>query len=702
MTNKQPMILFKPSLLCFAMALAWQAHATERFANTPVYGQEVHGGVGLIQMPTARMNPEGEFSFNYQDVQEYRFWSTSLQLFPWMETTMRYTDVRTQLYSDDPNFSGDQTLKDKGIDTKFRLWQESFWLPQVSVGFRDFGGTGLLEGEYVAMAKRWRDIDVHLGIGWGYLGRQGNIANPLCKVSDKFCIRPYGTSGRGGQIDFHKFFRGTTALYGGIEYQTPWQPLRLSLEYDGNDYQTDRAGKLEVDSPWNVAALYRLNDNIDLHLSYQRGNTVGFGASFRTNFHEAAQAKVVSAPKPVPAVRPAADSALDQNALITELYYKGGFAVTGLKYDGLVITVQGVSFGFADQGEFLNRVGRIIASFAPESVKTYNIVEVSGGVPMVESSIDADQFVAAVRRDNLTARVAPSIKRQDPTPVTGEWQFKADTHGFSYATDLFWVQSFGNPEAFYLYQGGLNPSLEYTFNDQWAVQTTGRVDLISNFDDFKFKVDAFDTGVPRVRTYVREYAENKVALDTFYVAWKDQIAKEWFAAGYAGVLETMYSGVGGEVLYRPIDSRLAWGIDVNYVQQRDFDAVFGLRDYKVATGFVSMYWNPAFADDLLFKVRAGRYLAGDKGATFELNKRFDSGIVVGAYAAKTNLSAAQYGEGSFTKGFFISIPTDVLLLRHGKGSGTFPWVPISRDGGQPLQRPLELYQMTEVRAPFVR
>ena len=86
--------------------------------------QSDFGGAGLLQMPSARMNKEGEFSVNYFDTDEYRRYSLSLQLFPWLETTIRYADVRTRLYSQNADFSGDQTLKDKGIDAKFRLLKE--------------------------------------------------------------------------------------------------------------------------------------------------------------------------------------------------------------------------------------------------------------------------------------------------------------------------------------------------------------------------------------------------------------------------------------------------------------------------------------------------------------------------------------------------------------------------------------------------
>ena len=55
--------------------------------------QSDFGGVGLLQTPTARMAREGELSLNYRDNDQYRYYSASVQLFPWLETTLRYTDA---------------------------------------------------------------------------------------------------------------------------------------------------------------------------------------------------------------------------------------------------------------------------------------------------------------------------------------------------------------------------------------------------------------------------------------------------------------------------------------------------------------------------------------------------------------------------------------------------------------------------------
>ncbi|MDP5185528.1 MAG: YjbH domain-containing protein, partial [Alishewanella sp.] len=206
------------------------------------------------------MAADGDLSLNYTDNEEYRLWSVSIQLFPWMEATARYTDVRNRLYSDSASFSGDQTYKDKGIDVKFRLLQESRYLPEVSLGFKDFGGTGLFESEFLALSKRYGNLDFHLGMGWGYLGTAGNITNPFCEVRDSFCNRPGGFSGSGGKIDYQRFFKGSASVFGGITYQTPWQPLVLKLEYEGNDYTEDFAGVLAQDSRWNIGAAYQWDD----------------------------------------------------------------------------------------------------------------------------------------------------------------------------------------------------------------------------------------------------------------------------------------------------------------------------------------------------------------------------------------------------------------------------------------------------------
>lgn len=158
-------------------------------------------------------------SLNYRDNDQYRYYSASVQLFPWLETTLRYTDVRTKKYSSVESFSGDQTYKDKAFDVKLRLWEESYWMPQVAVGARDIGGTGLFDAEYIVASKAWGPFDFSLGLGWGYLGTSGNVSNPFCSYSDKFCSRDNSYK-EAGSVDGSDMFHGPASLFGGVEYQT--------------------------------------------------------------------------------------------------------------------------------------------------------------------------------------------------------------------------------------------------------------------------------------------------------------------------------------------------------------------------------------------------------------------------------------------------------------------------------------------------
>lgn len=667
------------------------------------YSQMTQGGVGLIQMPTARHNEAGSFSLNYQDSEEYRFWSASLQLFPWMETTVRYTDVRTQLYSDDPTFSGDQTYKDKGIDVKFRLWQESEFLPQISAGFRDFGGTGLFESEFIAASKRVGPFDFHLGIGWGYLGSKGNIDNPFCDIKDSFCERPGDLTGFGGKVDYQKFFKGPAALYGGIEYQTPWAPLLLKLEYDGNNYQQDKAGVLLQDSDYNLAAVYRLNDAFDLNVNYQRGNTFGFGVNYKLNFNTVKQIKLDPPAKEIPVVLPTATDSLDKAELRRDLYLNAGFLVNNYVLKDNEIVLKGRQVAYRDEAESINRIGRVLANHLPEQVKTYRIVTIAGDMPMVETVVNAEQFISAARYETPDADVKNSYKRVEPEVQNENWAVERDETGFGYNAELFWIQTFGNPESFYMYQGGLFLGGAYQFNTNFSLQSTAKINLLTNFDQFNYKVDSQNTGVPRVRTYIREYVtRSDITMENFFGHWKDELADNWYGQVYAGYLETMYGGVGGELLYKPIDSTLAVGVDLNYVRQRSYEKELAFFDYKTFTGHLSFYWKPQFLDDTMITASFGQYLAKDKGVTIDFAKRFDSGIVVGAYGAFTDMSAAEYGEGSFSKGFYVSIPFDLFSLKSATGRGRIPWVPISRDGGQMLNKPVSLNGLTEDRAPFVR
>lgn len=677
------------------------AQNTDNWQEVPSrYSQMVHGGVGLLQTPTARMLPQGSMSANYTDNQQYRFWSVSVQLFDWMESTVRYADIRTRLYSDDPGFSGDQTLKDKGIDVKFRLLQEQTWLPEVAVGFRDFGGTGLFESEYISFSKRWYNLDFHLGLGWGYLGNAGNITNPFCRLREGFCERPGETSGQGGKVSYNKFFRGPASLFAGIEYQSPWQPLKLKLEYEGNDYQSDFAGVLAQDSRWNIGAVYQWG-NASFDLNYQRGNTLGFGVHYLFDLNQRDTISIKPGMMPLSSPRPAEPVFTHPNVLPRTLYQNAGFLMQSSRIDGEVFTLYGTQMYYRDDEEATERVVRVALSLLPSSIKTVRVIEYDGNLPLVEKTVDADAFVKAATYNTLQPDVRSTYVRRAASEDIVKLNTADVATGLFYGAKTYWVQSFGNPETFYLYQGGFLLTAGYRLSQDFSVNITGKLPVLTNFDQFNFTVDALDTPLPRVRTLVREYASNTgLTMENAFVHWQTQLDDNWFAQAYGGYLETMFGGAGVELLYRPVDSQFAFGFDLNAVKQRSFRTDTGFIDYQTVTGHANIYWHPKALPNTRLTFNIGQFLAKDKGMNIDFAKRFDSGMILGAFAAFTNVSAEEYGEGSFTKGFYLSIPFDLFAVRPTKSRGYIPWVPIARDGGQMLVRPVRLIDSTEARTGF--
>jgi hypothetical protein len=143
-----------------------------------------------------------------------------------------------------------------------------------------------------------------------------------------------------------------------------------------------------------------------------------------------------------------------------------------------------------------------------------------------------------------------------------------------------------------------------------------------------------------------------------------------------------------------VNARWALGAALYDVQKRNFDRLFGFQPYRVLTGHASLYYQSPYYG-LNFQLHVGRYLAGDYGATFEMTRRFDNGIEIGAYATFTNVPFSTFGEGSFDKGFIIHIPLDNVLPINTKDIFALDFSPLTRDGGQRLLGEQLLYGYTQ-------
>ncbi|WP_165310706.1 YjbH domain-containing protein [Vibrio ziniensis] len=719
---KKPCYLFLlPSLVLTPLCFSTISKADEFSYPTLKHSQSDFGGIGLLQMPSARMAQEGEFRFGFGYNDDYTHYNASLQLFPWLQTNIRYTQVNALLYSSDESFSGDTKYTDKSIDAKLRLLQESYWLPEVSVGFQDFGGTGLFDSEYLVASKSVSSFDFTLGLAWGYLGNSANLSGDKSASND--CNRNTGYKGNGGSFDVSRMFTGCVSLFGGVEYQTPYKPLRLKLEYDGNDYRSDfpvtRGGEsMPVSTPWNIGAVYALTDWADIRISYERGNTLYAGLTMGTNLSNL-RPIWIDTPAPTYQQTNNKDDLSDKewHQLTKDLSEVAGYSDITVYQNNQVITVVGEQTKYRERNEGNLRAATLIANTGLQS-QEYRFIEAKKYQPLTETLINAEDFQKVANHEYPNASIKDVVSVGNPRPLVGKQRVDARSR-LKYGIAPSLQQSIGGSEDFYLYAIGISGNISYQAGDNWILSSSLYLNLDDNYDKFKYTVPPDGTDLKRVRTLSRQYYDQVARISNLQLTYFDKFSSNLYTQFYGGYLETMFAGAGSELLYRPLNSRWAIGIDANYVKQRDPDTVLGLykderhydsetdRYYSIqdgtVTGHATLYWQPQLwdkFDNTLLKLSAGRYLTDDIGMTIDVSKQFSSGVIAGAFATKTNLSAEEYGEGSFTKGFYVSIPLDLMTIRPSQERATISWLPIQRDGGQMLSRKYSLYDMTDARSPW--
>jgi hypothetical protein len=658
-------------------------------------------------MPTARFAEDGDLRLGVSTVEPYNRFFLTVTAVPWLEGTLRYTEVTNRLYGPE-DFSGDQTYKDRGIDLKLRLWEEGPIRPQVALGFQDIGGTSLFSSEYLVASKRYFDWDFTLGVAWGYLGNRGGVDNPLGFLSDHFDqARP--EADRAGDFSLSQLFTGSeVGFFAGVQYQTPVEGLALELEYDGNDYGNEPFDNDQpADLPVNLGVHYRPFRWLDLSLGLERGNTfmaqvaVGGNLNRDTGLPRFGRAPVAVEPRgraprpPAPGPGPASPALRERVAQDATRALAGqGFKVEAVAVDELELTAFLAQDDYRRLPQALGREARVLAQVAPPSVEALTLVNLDGGLETARVTLMREDLArAAVHRGSSEEVWASADFGLEDGELPGGAFVNPDRYpSFDWSLWPALRQHIGGPDNFYFWQ--IQALLRGEVEVARGASVTGvlGIDVANNFDGLRLESNS---ELPRVRSDIKYYLQEGETgirrLEADYL-WKP--AGDWYARVSAGLLEEMFGGVGGEVLYRPWGSRLALGADLAWVKQRDFDQKLDFRDYEVVTGHATLYYELPFYD-LRGAVSAGRYLAGDVGVTFDLSRRFDNGTRVGAFATFTDVSAEEFGEGSFDKGIYLAVPLDLFLARETASYAGFTWRPLTRDGGQRLAQGKPLYPLTD-------
>jgi len=784
-------------------------------ADQPTVIRDSFGEVGILDMPSGHMAPDGMFGFNVGVVGNYQRYALWFQALPWFEASFRYSRV--------PWWLNRPPYYDRSFGGKIRLLNEQDNFADVSVGLRDVLGTGVYSSEYLVASKHIGRFDATLGMGWGRLADDATLSNPLGYIFSSFNQRNGSSTPTGGTVDFGQFFHGPKAgLFGGLIWSSPIEGLSLLAEYSSDDYTGERNYRPEIKmrSPVNLGLSYRPLETFSVSAGWYYGSTYGFTLTLSADPRAEYPSAVRMGPAiPPPALRtdeqkqkaisalhlrnneasaiktggpwvnmPTAAERAKQDLLqalysetrgVRDVEFEGksllidanvadnpqsqcdsyariaaasrseitSFALTDLQdpsgnvyfcnlpqrattsfavrkaqsaeqdeakiagkikagLEGQSLVFAGLSLGesdlwiyyenyrYSDSAEAAGRVIRILMAEAPSSVEVFHLIPTYLGLPSREITVLRSGIERALA--NNTAGTSPNEAVSfHPAPLDNPAFAKEALErypAFNVSLDPKLTQRVFDPDhpiQFMVY-GDLAALLQIAPGLSLSTQLTGNI-----WNDYTYDREPGSV-LPHVRTDVLQYLkQGQYGISDLSLSYNMRLGPAVFAQVRGGYLEDMYMGGGGQLIWQPEDSRLTFGADLYQVWKRDFNRLFGTQDYQILTGHVTVYYSSPWYG-LNFAVHAGRYLAGDYGATLEIARRFSNGIEIGAWATFTNVPFSRFGEGSFDKGIILHIPLEWGLPIWSQSAYDMHLASLTRDGGQRLVADDSLYDLVRV------
>lgn len=613
-----------------------------------------HGILGLINQPTARFYDESVHGITVYDGTPDQKITLTSNPFDWMEASFFYTSIQGRPYCEDltEEFCR-QDYKDKGFNVKLKLKEEGL-LPAIAIGFNDFAGTGLYGAEYIVGSYGINKIDMHFGIGWGALnGSEQSFKNPLSYISENFNDRPSQYSDKGGQLEPSQYFSGKTASpFYGISYVLNNKTL---LKFESDTTRIEELGIKYEDrsSDYSIGVDYKINDNLNLGLSFERGNYFSLKFIYKNN------------PK---------------ISYKRYEYKKAEVEQNDNQYTRLIKNLEENGIGVNKIRESASSIGLELTQFVHPNIRAIEEI-------IAQSSKDAG-INKNIKKDIKIADLSAYKEIENSFEKNSKLIYERKrAQSFSSKTSIKFRPFLAAREEFFKGSLLLENNSEYIIKDNIFFHANLKYSLADNFDDLRYP--PVDTYPEQVRSDVKKYLNNideGILIGRAQIDYHLTLTDNHHLMITGGILEDMFVGFGGEYLFFQSGKNYAFGAELFKVKKRDYNWGFGTFDYENVTGSLNYYYRNYGLIPFDLKLSFGEYLAGDIGTTMELSRTYSNGVRFGAFASFTDVTAEQFGEGSFDKGIFFNIPIYGNLIG-------YTWRPLTKDPGAKLIRRNTLYDL---------
>lgn len=635
----------------------WNKKINDRMPVT--YDHFLQGG--YFNMPSARMGKEGEIGGGFSYVPPYRNYNFRVQLIDRLEVSGNY---RVFIGVDDPILTplGFGDLSDKGANVKFALIHpedSNYRLPGLAFGFQDFIGTRNFKSRYVVLTQVFIEQNVELSLGYG---KQ--------RIKNFF-----------GGISWMPFRQTDCSFLNGIS---------LVAEYDATPYKNAEIEKhpkgRKKKSSINYGFKYRLWNLLDFSLCYVRGCKLAASASTYYNFGYT-KGFIPKIDDPLPYQSPVNIEPIGwrrpEDAMVQDLniaFDEQGFellevrmAYTCIEEKVLKLTIVNDQYRLVK--DVRDRLNYLLAYLIPADINYVYIIIESDGFPVQEYHYNM-LFV----RDFGDMRMGPQeLEILSPVFEVSErdcidsvlFQKKREWFNFELLpkTNTF----FGSSKGKFKYAIGINADFNgFLPGDIYYSVRLGCI-FLSDLHDLSGVDRLNPSQLINVHTdVVRYYQQKGITFDEFYLQKNWNMGKGWFSRLAIGNFEEEYGGIGTEFLYYPVRSLWAFGFEGAVLRKRSLRGLGYTDKVRKLHGFVPTYqkflgsqyfvnlyydWQIAKID---LKVQAGKFLANDVGARFEVSRKFDSGLRITFWYTYTNGNDVINGQTYHDKGVLFSMPLDIF------------------------------------------
>jgi len=641
-----------------------------------------YGTIGLIDMPTAASDSDGRLILSQSGFDGDRRTSLTAQILPRLSASFRYS-----AHGRNGNEAGGYSNHDRSFDLRFRAVDEGQYMPAFAIGLNDFIGTGWYTGEYVVGTKNIGPVEVTAGLGFGRLATYGGFDSPLGQIDQSFKTRAGRDFGVGGELEATEWFQGDTAAFGGLAWHLG-KGFTAKFEYSSDRYNREKS-YLEHQTPWNYGLTWNSGKGYFLQSSFLHGDKIALSAH------------LVMDPKDPPngPGRELAPIPLRQKVLKGSPFYLEStnktVLKTVLKADGFKLTsldleqdpprLQLVNQKYRSTAQALGRAAQTASRYLSDNFDSFYIEFIEDDLVILSAEINRDQLIDSVVSAEPSESFLDTVTFQDTTALGFD---QSDSKKFSWSIGPYVEYSLFDPLAPIRGEVGAELFTQYTLGSGFYIDGRVRKSIVGNFDKVLRQSDSV---LPHVRSDHDIYGrDGDPGIDQLTITKVNKIMPNVYGKLTAGYLEKMFAGVSGEILWKPISSSLGIGIELSQVQQRNFDMLWGLQDYQVTTGHLSAYY--FFKNGFMTQLDAGQYLAGDRGYTLRVGRKFGNGWHMGAYATVTNVPFAKFGEGSYDKGIFAEIPLDWSIGSPYRTTSKIEFNVMTRDGGAKLHTPYKLHK----------